>query len=340
MRILVTGGAGFIGSCFVRKALERGFAVTVLDALTYAGHLENLETSNGLLDGVDFVEGNIADATLLEKLFSQNSFQYVVNFAAESHVDRSISGPAAFIETNIGGTFQLLEQSLRYFKRTNPSHFRFLQISTDEVYGELGETGKFSETWAYRPNSPYSASKASADHLVHAWQRTFGLPTLITNCSNNYGPRQLPEKLIPVVITRALKEESIPVYGEGKNIRDWIHVEDHSEGIWLALEKGKPGETYCLGGHAEKRNIDLVETICSILDKLRPRSAGKKYRELISFVKDRPGHDWRYAIDDTKAERDLGFKRKYDFQTGIQATIEWYLANEAWCSKVRTKGNV
>jgi dTDP-glucose 4,6-dehydratase len=260
-----------------------------------------------------------------------------VNFAAESHVDNSIASPGEFIETNIRGTFTLLDQSLRYFKSLSDGakrSFRFLQVSTDEVYGSLGPTGKFSEKTAYAPNSPYSASKASADLLVRAWFHTYALPTITTNCSNNYGPRQFPEKLIPLMIKNALSGKPLPVYGDGGNVRDWIHVEDHCEGVHLALTKGLPGETYCFGGNAEKNNLDVVKTICEILDRTSPRADGKKHESGIQFVTDRLGHDRRYAIDDTKAARELGFKRKYDFETGIAATIAWYLENSAWIAAV------
>ena len=330
--LLVTGACGFIGSAFVRQAVEKGHQITVLDALTYAGHKENLA-------GVphELVVGPIQDKNLVQKLLQANRFAGLVNFAAESHVDRSITGPAPFIETNIQGTFNLLSCSYDYWKAladTEKAKFRYLQISTDEVYGSLGPTGKFNETLPYQPNSPYSASKASADHLVRAWFHTYGLPTLTTNCSNNYGPRQFPEKLIPHMITCALTGKPLPVYGDGGNIRDWIHVEDHCNGILLALEKGRPGSTYCFGGNAERNNLDVVKTICKELDRLRPRKDGKSYSELIAFVPDRLGHDRRYAIDDALAQKELGFKRRYDFETGLKHTIQWYLDNADWCKAV------
>jgi dTDP-glucose 4,6-dehydratase len=340
MKLLVTGAAGFIGSAFIREALKQGHSIVVLDALTYAGHLENLEDI--LKPGtVDFEKGDICDFENNFKLLKKYQINALLNFAAESHVDNSISGPKKFIETNILGTFALLEAARNYFASltdAQKSEFRYLQVSTDEVYGSLGETGKFHEALPYQPNSPYSASKASSDHLVRAWFHTYGLPTITTNCSNNYGPRQYPEKLIPVMITKALKGEALPVYGTGGNIRDWIHAEDHSRGILLALKKGTPGETYCFGGNSERNNLEVVKSICSILDEVQPRSDKKSYSEQISFVKDRAGHDWRYAIDDTKAQKELGFVREYKkFEDGLVATIKWYLANQEWSQKVTGK---
>jgi dTDP-glucose 4,6-dehydratase len=334
--VLVSGGAGFIGSCFVQQLIQQGHHVVVLDALTYAGHRENLAPIEGDKNFA-FVQGDICDGPLVSKLLKQYEIDYFVNFAAESHVDRSIDSPAAFIETNIRGTFVLLSAALNYWQSlasAKKDHFRYLQISTDEVYGSLGLTGKFSETTAFAPNSPYSASKAAGDHLVRAWHHTYGLPTITTNCSNNYGPRQFPEKLIPHMISCALEGKSLPVYGDGQNIRDWIHVEDHSRGIWLALTLGSPGQTYCFGGNAERNNLDVVRTICKELDSLQPRSDRKSYDTQIQFVKDRLGHDRRYAIDDTLAERELGFKREYVFETGLRNTIRWYLENRAWCQAV------
>jgi dTDP-glucose 4,6-dehydratase len=335
MNIIVTGGAGFIGSNFVRMSVARGHRVTILDALTYAGHKENLE-------GVDaeLIKGDIGDRKLVAKLLKDTKPDVVFNFAAESHVDRSIDGPAVFITTNVLGTSNLLDCSVEYWKTLaapEQKRFRYLQVSTDEVYGALGESGKFSETTPYAPNSPYSASKAAADHLVRAWHHTFGLPTITTNCSNNYGPYQFPEKLIPTMIRCALANKPLPVYGNGGNIRDWIQVEDHCSGIWLAVEKGRPGETYCFGGNAERNNLDVVKNICEEMDSIHPRTDGKKYSELISFVTDRLGHDWRYAIDDTKAMKELGFKRKYNFETGLKETIQWYLKNQDWMKKVMSK---
>jgi len=331
--LLITGGAGFIGSAFVREAVARGQSTVVLDALTYAGHRVNLE-------GVDckLVVGDIRDGALVSSLLREHSIDAIVHFAAESHVDNSISKPAAFIETNIVGTYRLLEAAREYWGGLKPEkkeYFRFLQVSTDEVYGSLGPKGAFNETTAMKPNSPYSASKAAGDHLARAWCHTYDLPVIVTNCSNNYGPRQHPEKLIPHMITRALAGESLPVYGDGRNVRDWIHVEDHCAGLALALENGVIGETYCFGGAAERANIDLVEAICIILDKARPHNRGGSYQSQIAFVKDRLGHDRRYAIDDKKARKELGFKRKHDFESGLKATVEWYLANEAWCKMRR-----
>ena len=335
---LVTGAAGFIGSAFVREACALGHTVVGYDLLTYAGHRENL--SEFLADRptpgkCTLIVKSITDLDAVRGAIGECQPDALINFAAESHVDRSIEGPRAFIDTNIIGTFTLLQASLEYFQKNK--RFRYLQVSTDEVYGQLGENGHFSETSPYQPNSPYSASKAAADHLVRAWHHTYGLPTLTTNCSNNYGPRQFPEKLIPTVITRAIEGLSIPVYGEGKNIRDWIQVEDHVRGILLALESGAPGQTYCFGGRAERRNIDVVESLCKLLDELHPSASGKSYRSQIEFVTDRLGHDWRYAIDDTKSERDLGFTRKYSFESGLRQTVEWYLSNAAWIKSVREK---
>jgi len=332
---LVTGAAGFIGSNFVDMLVDRGDRVVVLDALTYAGHRENLEKS---WHKINFVQGNIADSELVSKLLQENNINYVVNFAAESHVDRSISDAGSFVHTNVLGVYSVLQASLNYFEGLSADRktgFRFLHVSTDEVFGTLDDTGKFSEATPYAPNSPYSASKAGGDHLVRAWYHTYKLPTVITNCSNNYGPRQFPEKLIPHMINCALAEKPLPVYGIGRNVRDWIHVEDHCSGILLALEKGKPGESYCFGGNAERRNIDVVQAICEILDRKQPRANGKSYQELITYVEDRKGHDWRYAIDDTRAQRELGFKRRYaSFEAGLEATVAWYLDNKSWMTAV------
>jgi dTDP-glucose 4,6-dehydratase len=339
MRILVTGAAGFIGSAFVREAKAVGHQIAILDALTYAGHRENIES---ILDAqCSFTQGDIADTELVSQLLKEGQAQAVVNFAAESHVDNSITGPRSFLQTNILGTFSLLEAARHYRAQLNAEQqasFRFLQISTDEVYGSLGDRGSFTETSPYQPNSPYSASKAAADHLVRAWHHTYGLPTITTNCSNNYGPRQFPEKLIPLMIQHALNGLSLPVYGQGANTRDWIHVEDHSRGVLLALEKGRPGETYCLGGRSERTNLQVVQAICATLQSVRPRSGG--YESLIEFVKDRPGHDWRYAIDDSKAVSELGFSRRYNsFEEGLKATVHWYLENQNWVRAV-SKGKI
>lgn len=334
--ILVAGGAGFIGSSFVAQSVGRGDHVIVLDALTYAGHKENLEGISGS-GSFRLVEGNICDGKLVSALLKDEQIDTMVNFAAESHVDNSISAPAVFMQTNIMGTYTLLEAAREYFGTLPPNMqqaFRYLHVSTDEVYGSLDETGYFTEESPMRPNSPYSASKAAADHLVRAWYHTYHLPTITTNCSNNYGPRQYPEKLIPHIITRALQGKGLPVYGDGKNIRDWIHVEDHCQGIYLALSRGKIGETYCFGGKAERTNIDLVTDICAILDTLKPNSGGVPYKLQIKFVADRPGHDRRYAIDDSKAENELGFVRQYSLETGLKKTVEWYLQNSKWCEAV------
>jgi dTDP-glucose 4,6-dehydratase len=334
--LIVTGAAGFIGSNFAELLVQRGHHVIVLDSLTYAGTPHNLENFKGP-GSLELVRGDICDGPLVARLLSQNSADALINFAAESHVDRSISAPSAFIQTNIQGTFTLLNAALEYYQTlqgAKKSDFTYLQISTDEVYGSLGPTGKFSETTAYAPNSPYSASKAAGDHLVRAWHHTYGLPTITTNCSNNYGPRQFPEKLIPYMITCALTDKPLPVYGDGGNVRDWIHVKDHCEGILLALQKGRPGQTYCFGGNAERNNLDVVHAICSHLDQMRPRKDGKPHKSGIQFVKDRLGHDRRYAIDDTLAERELGFKRAHTFEKGLADTVSWYLDNGAWIDAV------
>jgi len=329
--LLVTGGAGFIGSNFVAQSVARGHRVLVLDALTYAGHKENVDKKATL------VEGNILDRQLVSQLLREYAIDSVVNFAAESHVDNSISGPGAFMETNIRGTFELLEASRAYVSKLSDSkQFRFVQISTDEVYGSLGPTGKFLETSPIKPNSPYSASKAASDHLARAWFETYGLPTITTHCTNNYGPRQHPEKLIPHIIFCALADKKLPVYGDGKNIRDWIHVDDHCNGIWLALEKGQPGEVYDFGGDAESDNLSLIKKLCALLDKKKPKPSGS-YSDQIAFVTDRLGHDRRYAIDDSKAQRELGFTRQYKLEQGLEATVEWYLANDKWRETIMRK---
>lgn len=329
--LLVTGGAGFIGSTFVAQCAARGCNIIVLDKLTYAGHRENIEWIKG---DVQLVVGDIHDRELALKLLREHRIDALVNFAAESHVDNSISGPGAFMYTNIGGTFMLLEAAREYTREKKD--FRFLQISTDEVYGSLGETGKFSESTPYAPNSPYSASKAAADHLVRAWHETYGLDTITTHCTNNYGPRQHPEKLIPRMIACALAGEKLPVYGQGKNVRDWIHVEDHANGIWLALTKGKSGQSYDFGGDAEEENLKLVKKICAILDEKRPKNSGK-YEEQVAFVTDRLGHDLRYAIDDSKSQAELGFTRAYTLGQGLEKTVQWYLDNQQWCNEIIRK---
>ena len=337
--LLVTGACGFIGSNYVRQRVAVGDKVIVLDALTYAGHRENLDGITGP-GQCDLVLGDICNGPLVAEILQENQVDAILNFAAESHVDRSIDSPSAFIETNIRGTFTLLNASLAYWQKLSGSkknQFRYLQVSTDEVYGSLGPTGRFSETTPYTPNSPYSASKAAADHLVRAWHHTYDLPTLTTNCSNNYGPRQYPEKLIPLMITHAVQGKILPVYGDGGNVRDWIHVEDHCRGISLALEKGKPGSAYCFGGNAERNNLDIVRTIGRELDRLRPRADGRSHETAITFVADRLGHDRRYAIDDSFAQKELGFTRQYSFESGLTETIQWYLDNQAWCHSVTQK---
>ena len=329
--LLVTGGAGFIGSNFVELALQNNAKVVVLDSLTYAGHLDNLKE----FPQVQFVKGNICDPQLVPQILREHKIDTVFNFAAESHVDRSITGPGEFVSTNITGVYNLLQCSLEYWRTLQAgNNFRYVQVSTDEVYGSLGDEGKFSETTPYQPNSPYSASKAAGDHLVRAWFHTFHLPVVTTNCSNNYGPKQFPEKLIPHMIQCGLQGKPLPVYGTGRNVRDWIHVKDHCRGVWLAGERGTPGETYCFGGNSERRNLQVVESICDLLDEMKPRAAGS-YRELMKFVEDRKGHDWRYAIDDTKAQRELGFERMFkNFEQGLRDTVQWYLSNSAWVESV------
>ncbi|TCZ88621.1 dTDP-glucose 4,6-dehydratase [Lysobacter sp. N42] len=333
---LVTGGAGFIGGNFVLDAVARGIRVVNLDALTYAGNLDTLASLEGDARHV-FVHGDIGDAALVGQLLAEHRPDAVVNFAAESHVDRSIDGPAAFVQTNVVGTLSLLEQSRDYWKSLDaPARdaFRFLHVSTDEVYGSLGETGKFTETTPYAPNSPYSASKAASDHLVRAFHHTYGLPVLTTNCSNNYGPYQFPEKLIPLIIARALRGEPLPVYGDGRNVRDWLYVGDHCAAIRRVLEAGQVGETYNVGGNAERENIEVVRTICHLLDARRPLADGRRRESLITFVADRPGHDRRYAIDASKIERELGWAPTMTFEQGIERTVDWYLDNQPWVERV------
>ena len=332
--VLVTGGAGFIGCNFVRFLLaeEPSAKVTVLDGLTYAGSLLNL---SGLKDNYGdryrFVEGDICDDKLVATLFDEENFDTVIHLAAESHVDRSIDGPAEFLRTNIMGTYVLLQQALLAWQ--GRKDVRFHHVSTDEVYGSLGEAGLFTEDTPYDPSSPYSASKASSDHLVRAWSRTFGLPITITNCSNNYGPYQFPEKLIPLMIGNALAGKQLPVYGDGKNVRDWLHVEDHCRAIHRVLTYAKEGKTYNIGGHNEWANIDIVNLICDLVDELRPRKEGSR-RQLITFVKDRPGHDRRYAIDASLAEKELDWRPSFVFEQGLRQTIEWYLENEKWIADI------
>jgi dTDP-glucose 4,6-dehydratase len=334
--LLVTGGAGFIGANFVLKALEDGLRVINLDKLTYAGNLDTLRSVESDPQHV-FVQGDIGDRQLIGKLLAEYPVDAIVNFAAESHVDRSIDGPAAFVETNVVGTLGLLESSRDYWRGLNAERgktFRFLHVSTDEVYGSLGEEGRFTEHTPYAPNSPYSASKAASDHLVRAFHHTYGLPTLTTNCSNNYGPFQFPEKLIPLIIQKALNGESLPVYGDGRNIRDWLYVGDHCSAIRRVLEAGRAGETYNVGGNAERENIEVVKVICALLDKRHPLPGERKRETLITYVKDRPGHDRRYAIDSSKLQSELGWRPSQTFETGIEQTIDWYLGNQPWIHRV------
>ena len=338
--ILVTGGAGFIGSNFVLDWLSQSDEPIVnLDLLTYAGNLENLATLQNDRRHI-FIQGDLADQTLVDRLLNEYNPRAIVHFAAESHVDRSIHGPEAFVQTNIVGTFRLLE-SAHGFWRTLPESeqgkFRFLHVSTDEVFGTLTKNDPpFTETTPYQPNSPYSASKAASDHLVRAWHHTYGLPVLTTHCSNNYGPYHFPEKLIPLMIVNALAGKPLPVYGDGQQIRDWLYVKDHCSAIRRALEVGTPGETYNIGGWNEKPNIEIVKTICALLDQLRPKADGKSYTQQITYVTDRPGHDRRYAIDARKAERELGWKPAETFETGIRKTVEWYLENSEWVKNVQS----
>jgi dTDP-glucose 4,6-dehydratase len=338
--VLVTGGAGFIGSNFVLDWLaNQSGTIVTLDKLTYAGNLRNLESQAGNPRHI-FVRGDICDHSLVEDILRQYRPRAIVHFAAESHVDRSIKNPGEFVTTNVQGTLNLLDKSHRYWNGLNGedrARFRFLQVSTDEVYGSLGpEDHAFTEQTSYAPNSPYAASKASADHLVRAWHHTYGLPTLTTNCSNNYGPFQFPEKLIPLIILNALEGKPLPVYGDGKNVRDWLYVLDHCEGIRMVLAKGTPGETYNIGGRNERKNLDVVTAICDVLDELCPDSSIGSRRGLITYVADRPGHDRRYAINASKIERELGWKPRTPFDLGIRRTIDWYLENGQWIDQVRT----
>lgn len=333
---LVTGGAGFIGGNFVLGAVSDGIKVVNLDALTYAGNLDTLSSLDGDARHT-FVQGDIGDRALVAKLLAEHRPDAIVNFAAESHVDRSIDGPAAFVQTNVVGTLALLEAARDYWKGLEGAAkegFRFLHVSTDEVYGSLGDSGKFSEQTPYAPNSPYSASKAASDHLVRAFHHTYGLPVLTTNCSNNYGPYQFPEKLIPLVIAKAIAGEPLPVYGDGKNVRDWLYVGDHCAAIRAVLARGRVGETYNVGGDAERQNIEVVNVICALLDERRPRDDGKPRNSQIAYVKDRPGHDRRYAIDASKLQNELGWKPAHTFEQGIADTVDWYLDHQPWVQRV------
>jgi dTDP-glucose 4,6-dehydratase len=340
MHILVTGGAGFIGSAVVRHlVLDHGATVANVDALTYAGNLESLAEA-GAHPAHHFCHVDIVDAAAVRAVFERQQPGAVIHLAAESHVDRSIDGPGAFVRTNVTGTYTLLAEAMRYW-RTLPgeaaARFRFLHVSTDEVYGSLSAEGYFTESSPYRPNSPYSASKAASDHLVRAWVHTYGFPALITNCSNNYGPYQFPEKLIPLNILKALAGEPLPVYGRGENVRDWLHVDDHVNALLLVLERGRIGETYLVGGAGERQNLTVVEAIADVVDELAPAlRSGRRRRELITFVPDRPGHDLRYAIDSTKVRTELGWIPRYSFEGGLRETIAWYLEHRTWWERVRS----
>jgi dTDP-glucose 4,6-dehydratase len=337
--VLVTGGAGFIGSAVVRLLIaETDHRVLNVDKLTYAANLDSLAAIENS-DRYVLLRADIADAAALAAAFEQYTPDLVIHLAAETHVDRSIDGPRAFIDTNIAGTFTMLEAARTHWNNlpaARREQFRFLHVSTDEVFGSLGATGRFTETSPYQPSSPYAASKASADHLARAWQHTYGLPVIITNTSNNFGPYQFPEKLIPLIIMRALHGEELPVYGRGENVRDWLYVEDHAFGLLCAAQRGEPGETYALGGSNERRNIDLVRKICGVMDELNPLPGGKRHEELIRFVDDRPGHDLRYAIDATKANNELGWSPRESFDSALRKTVEWYLANREWLQRVRS----
>ncbi|GHD98055.1 dTDP-glucose 4,6-dehydratase [Defluviimonas sp. 20V17] len=338
MKLLVTGGAGFIGSAVVRLAVTRGHAVVNLDALTYAACLDNVAAA-AESPLYTFEKADIRDRAALDRILATHAPDAVMHLAAESHVDRSIDGPGAFIETNVTGTYNLLEAARAYWTHAGkPPGFRFHHISTDEVYGSLGPSGQFTEDTPYDPRSPYSASKAASDHLVRAWHETYGLPTLLTNCSNNYGPYHFPEKLIPVVILNALSGRPIPVYGAGQNIRDWLYVEDHADALLTVLENGAVGRSYNIGGENEARNIDLVRMICALLDEMRPAAA--PYADQITFVADRPGHDARYAIDPTRIRTELGWRPSVTLEEGLRRTVRWYLENEPWWRALQTRGGV
>ncbi|MCV6638535.1 MAG: dTDP-glucose 4,6-dehydratase [Thiotrichaceae bacterium] len=338
LKLIVTGGAGFIGSAVIRHLINNtDYEVLNLDKLTYAGNLDSLAPVEHN-PHYHFSHADICDAEAVSRIFNEFQPDAIMHLAAESHVDRSIDGPAEFMNTNIMGTYTLLEASRHYWQQLDDAkkaQFRFHHVSTDEVYGSLGETGLFTETTAYQPNSPYSASKASSDHLVRAWHHTFKLPVVTTNCSNNYGPYQFPEKLIPLMILNALDGKPLPIYGKGDNVRDWLYVDDHARALHLVLEKGRVGETYNIGGHNEKQNIEVVHTLCDILDELCPTSTHKPHKQLLTFVTDRPGHDLRYAIDADKIDNELGWKPQETFETGLRKTVEWYLNNRQWWLRVR-----
>jgi len=338
MKLIVTGGAGFIGSAVIRQAVREGHEVVNLDALTYAACLDNV-ASVANAPNYTFIEADIRDRAAMDAVFETHTPEAVMHLAAESHVDRSIDAPGEFIETNITGTYTLLEAARGFWVRAGkPGNFRFHHISTDEVFGSLGATGQFTEDTPYDPRSPYSASKAASDHLVRAWHETYGLPVVLTNCSNNYGPYHFPEKLIPVVILNALAGHPIPVYGAGENVRDWLYVEDHADALLTVLQKGKPGRSYNIGGENEARNIDIVTTICAILDAKRPRSA--PYAEQITFVTDRPGHDLRYAIDPARIRTELGWRPSVTLEQGLEKTVQWYLDNEDWWRALQDRTGV
>ncbi|MBT5242274.1 MAG: dTDP-glucose 4,6-dehydratase [Rhodospirillaceae bacterium] len=336
-KVIVTGGAGFIGSALIRMLIKDvGVQVVNVDALTYASNLDSL-TSVSNDDAYSFVQGNVCDEQSMSELFDAEQPDVIMHLAAESHVDRSIDGPAAFMETNIMGTYAMLEAARAYWSglpSARKDAFRFHHISTDEAYGSLGEDGLFTETTPYAPNSPYSASKASSDHLVRAWHHTYGLPVVTTNCSNNYGPFQFPEKLIPLVILNGLERKALPVYGKGENVRDWLHVEDHVRALWLVVSKGRPGEVYNIGGEAERKNIDVVRGICDVLDELV--NPNQPTQDLITYVTDRPGHDARYAMDTTKISQELGWQPQETFESGLRQTVQWYLDNRSWWDNIRS----
>lgn len=334
-RYLLTGAAGFIGSNLAHYLTANGHSIVVYDKLTYAGNVNSLDSISPRQ--MRFVKGDICNMELVLQTIVENQIDGIFHLAAESHVDRSIDSPSTFIETNINGTFSMLTAARKYYEMLNDEQrkdFRFLHVSTDEVYGSLGESGYFTEKTPYAPNSPYSASKAASDHLVRSWFHTYGLPVLTTNCSNNYGPRQFPEKLIPLVIHNALEGKDLPVYGDGKNVRDWLYVEDHCRALYTVMQHGVPGETYNIGGNCERQNIAIVKTVCEILDELCPKHDGTSYKTQITFVRDRPGHDRRYAIDASKIKHELGWQPIETFETGIRKTVEWYLNNQAWVENI------
>ncbi len=338
MKILVTGGAGFIGSAVVRRAIQDGHSVVNVDVLTYAACLDNVDQA-AHSPNYAFEQADIRDRDALDRIFAEHQPDAVMHLAAESHVDRSIDGPAAFIDTNVTGTYTMLEAARAYWtERGKPDTFRFHHISTDEVYGTLGETGQFQETTPYAPNSPYSASKAASDHLVRAWGETYGLPFVLTNCSNNYGPYHFPEKLVPVVILNAYHGKPIPVYGKGENVRDWLYVEDHADALLTVLQKGENARTYNIGGENEVKNIDLVQKICAIMDRKRPENA--PHADLITYVTDRPGHDLRYAIDPTRIQTELGWRPSVTVEEGLERTVDWYLENESWWRALQSRSGV